>query len=232
MGVCRRQGEGAQQHRPTHRRGMTRPAVPRRPARSTSPRSPWQDADLHTDRGIGRLLQRLVNAGVLTAGPRDAVRFFAAAVRAREAGHRPLALLRWIVEGGHWHLITEDQDERGHQAWKAWRLAAEQWDDVPDETVDHAGEADTTPSPNPQSTCGSPASPLLPSPITEQPTDAADTINRWTPDVRALVGQRLLGQARGWTDSESDRRLAARNGWTADRVAQAAASAQQLGVLG
>ena len=237
-------------------RGFARPSSARRGIRPQRqirrPSDPWQGGDATTAAGAGRLYARLVAAGVVGEGPREAVRFFAAAARAREVGSRPLALLRWIVGGGRWEVITDRQDERGDREWKVWRRGvggdpSAAWELDADEDPEQGPSADedaerreeptarTAPRVTEGTTRGvslaPDATPRRPTPPAAPVADPADTIASWPADVRTLVGRRAMGKARGWDDAASDAQLARRDGWDAGRVRLAETAARALGLL-
>ena len=236
-GVCRRGGEGRPEHRTPARRPDTR-------RRASQPRDPWRDVDLASTDGTGRLYRRLTAAGVLAGGPRDAVRFFAAAVRARAVSRRPVALLRWLVTHGRWELLTDAQDAQGHRDWKAWQRAsgtdpAAEWEPDEDEACPPAAERRSgrgsrvsRPAPAARPAVA-PASGVCPSPADTRPRDeaAAPTLDQWPADVRVLLGRRAMGRARGWDEAAVDANLARRDGWTTDRVRSAARQAREHGLL-
>ena len=207
----------------------------------------WDGGGVATASSSGRLYARLVAAGVLVDGPRDAVRFFSAAVRARDVGDRPVALLRWIVEGGRWEVVTDRQDEQGDREWKAWRREAgsdpwAEWD-LDGGADGEPGEATTCAAEGRQSPRHMPPQVFAAEPLAEavphlasrarRLTGAAPagTVAEWPPDVRALVGHRALGKARGWDAAISDRRLARRDGWDEGRVHRAEVAAREMGLL-
>ena len=256
-GVCRQEVRKPERSRPAPRVSATRRSTRHRHHRHH--RDPWQEADLATAAGVGRLYRRLVEVGLIGEGPRDGVRFFAAAVRAREVSRRPVALLRWLVTGGRWHFVTDAQDARGHREWKAWECER-------DEGLDAAWETEATPARNecvrtnpiarPKSTTGArsapsprlsepPAKPRVSPPVAGvagRQAEASEvagsregsepTVDQWPDDVRVLVGQVAIGRARGWDLPSIRGRLARRDGWTAARVEAAEAEVRVRGLLG
>ncbi|MEM6560390.1 MAG: hypothetical protein AAF656_02210, partial [Planctomycetota bacterium] len=75
--------------------------------RGKAEHDPWLGGKIDPPTHTGRLYENLRTAGVLHDGPREAIRFFAAAVRAREVGREPIAMLRTLVTSARWHHITD-----------------------------------------------------------------------------------------------------------------------------
>ena len=243
-GVGQPEGRSRKERRPTPRRSSSR--------LSSCRSNPWQDADLGSTSSTGRLYRRLVEVGVLGSGPRDAVRFFAAAVRAREVSRNPVGLLRWLVTAGQWAFITDRQDEQGNREWKAWRREADVDPSATWGSEDERKPQPIAPRPRPSRQSGVPARKRLETIATTDPmkpvvrenrvlqlasesestSSTEDTVDQWPSDVRVLVGQRAMGRARGWDDAAVDQRLSRRDGWDSARVRAAEAVARERGLLG
>ena len=178
------------------------------------------------------------------------MRFFAAAVRAREVSRNPVGLLRWLVTAGKWEFITDRQDEQGEREWKAWRREAgsdpaAEWEIDETPTAVRSEPATSTTDRDKRRSSKRSASrqaprDALPKPGAAKvemakPTPAADeigdTVDQWPTDVRVLVGQRAMGRARGWDEASIDQRLAKRDGWSETRVRQAASAARMRGLI-
>jgi hypothetical protein len=180
------------------------------------------------------------------------VRFFAAAVRAREVSRNPVGLLRWLVTAGKWEFITDRQDEQGDREWKAWRREAgvdpaAAWEPederkqrpiasrrrmLPRSNATARVRRETVATNDPvKPAVREDREPQLDS-ETESTNCSEGTVDQWPPDVRVLVGQRAMGRARGWDDAAVDQRLARRDGWSLTRVRAAEATARERGLLG